>query len=164
MAVKCLKNEMKKILIFLVGIMAFVSHAAFAQVQPKDKQLYQTIAQMDSVMFGAFNRQDLDVLKTVFATDLEFYNDGGGVTGYQETINNFKAMFARNKTSNLRRELVPGTLEVYPVPGFGAIEVATHRFIHTENGKEEVGTLKFVQTWRYKDGKWQATRVISLGH
>lgn len=155
---------MKKVIFFLICISALQGSRALAQLKPKNEQLYRTIAHMDSLMFDAFNHQNMEVLQTVFAANVEFYNDGGGISDYQTTISNFKAMFARNKTSGLRRELVPGTLEVYPVPGFGAIELGTHRFIHTENGKEEIGTMKFIQTWQFKDGKWQATRVISIGH
>ena len=131
---------------------------------PKDRQLYDTILHMDGVMFDAFNRCDLDTLKTVFAENVEFYNDGGGLGDYQTTMNNFKTMFERNATTGLRRELVKESLEVYPMPGFGAVETGTHRFIHTENGKEEVGTMKFIQVWQFKEGQWKATRVISLGH
>lgn len=132
--------------------------------QPKDTKLYATILHMDSVMFDAFNDHDIKVLKSVFADNLEFYNDGGGMTDYKTTIANFEAMFGRNKETGLKRELVKGSLEVYPVPGAGAIEIGTHCFIHTENGKEEIGIMKFVHIWQYKDGLWKATRVISLGH
>jgi len=100
----------------------------------------------------------------VFATNVEFYNDGGGVSDYATTMKNFKEMFLRNKNTGLRRELLPETLEVYPVPGFGAIEIGTHRFFHTENGKQEVGTMRFIQTWQLKDNEWKVTRVISIGH
>lgn len=138
--------------------------AQTAPDSPKDPALYQTILHLDNVMFDAFNRRDLDTLKKVFAENVEFYNDGGGVSNYQTTIENFKRMFERNANTGLRRELVKGSLEVYPLPGFGAIEIGTHRFIHSENGKEEIGTMKFVQVWQHKDGEWKATRVISVGH
>ena len=138
--------------------------AQAAPYTPKDQALYDTIQRMDGTMFDAFNRQDLATLKTVFAENVEFYNDGGGVSDYRTTMENFKTMFERNANTGLRRELVKGSLEVYSVPDFGAIEVGAHRFIHTENGKEEVATMKFVQVWQLKDGMWKATRVISLGH
>ena len=130
----------------------------------KDRVLYETILRMDGVMFDAFNHHDLDTLKKVFAENVEFYNDGGGVSNYATTMENFKVMFARNTNTGLRRELVKDSLEVYPLPDFGAIEMGTHRFIHRENGREEVGTMKFVQVWQHKDGEWKATRVISVGH
>jgi hypothetical protein len=28
----------------------------------------------------------------------------------------------------VHRELVPGTLEVHPIPGYGALEIGAHRF------------------------------------
>ncbi|WP_343693525.1 nuclear transport factor 2 family protein [Chitinophaga sp.] len=156
-----MKNKILLLLCISLSQLTFAQKSAYV---PKDKALYDTIAHMDSVMFNAFNTHDIAVLEKVFATDVEFYNDGGGVTDYATTMKNFKAMFEWNKATGLRRELVSGSLEVYPMPGFGAIEVGEHRFIHKENGKEEVAQMKFVQVWRWKDGVWQATRVISIGH
>jgi hypothetical protein len=34
------------------------------------------------------------------------------------------------------RELVPGTLQVYPVKDYGAIEMGVHRFHHPRHEKE----------------------------
>lgn len=155
---------MKHLLIILAIFSLHTAKAQTTPYQPKNQQLYRTILHMDSVMFDAFNTRNIEVLKNVFAPDVEFYNDGGGLSDYTTTISNFKAMFARNTQTGLRRELVAGSLEVYPVPGFGAIEIANHRFIHTENGKEEIGTMNFIQTWQFKNGQWKATRVISIGH
>jgi hypothetical protein len=129
----------------------------------KDVKLYQAIAHMDSVCFDAFNTQDLKTLERVFAENVEFYNDGGKVTNYQQTMESFKKMFASNTASPLKRTLV-GSIEVYPLKEFGAIEVGTHQFTHVENGKEEIGIFKFVQVWELKDGAWKMTRVISYDH
>ncbi len=129
----------------------------------KDPKLYQTIAHMDSVCFDAFNVQDLKTLSHVFAENVEFYNDGGKVTNYQQTMESFKKMFASNTASPLKRTLV-GSIEVYPLKDFGAIEVGVHQFTHVENGKEEIGIFKFVQVWELKDGAWKMTRVISYDH
>lgn len=129
----------------------------------KDAELYRTIAHMDSVCFDAFNARDLKTLSSVFAENVEFYNDGGKVTNYQQTMESFKKMFASNTASPLKRTLV-GNIEVYPLKDFGAIEVGVHQFTHVENGKEEVGVFKFVQIWELKDGAWKMTRVISYDH
>lgn len=129
----------------------------------KDAELYRTIAHMDSVCFDAFNARDLKTLSSVFAENVEFYNDGGKVTNYQQTMESFKKMFASNTASPLKRTLV-GNIEVYPLKDFGAIEVGVHQFTHVENGKEEVGIFKFVQIWELKDGAWKMTRVISYDH
>jgi len=117
---------------------------------------------MDSLMFDAFNTHNLEALKTLFAPNLEFYHDKGGLNGYDVTINNFKSIFA--STPGLHRELVPGTLEVYAIPGYGAVEIGEHRFIHVENGQTQIGLYKFIHTWQFKNNQWQVTRVVSVGH
>jgi hypothetical protein len=129
-----------------------------------DQQLYNTILHMDSICFDAFNAYDMEKLKKVFADNVEFYHDLGGLTYYDQTMQNFEKMFAQNKNTGLKRELVKGSLEVYPIKDFGAIEVGIHRFTHTENGKQEVGLLKFLHVWQYKNNEWKITRVISYDH
>ncbi|XHR96236.1 nuclear transport factor 2 family protein [Mucilaginibacter sp. UC70_90] len=155
-------------ILFIIGFAAILS-ASVANAQtkafkPKDQQLFNTIAHMDSVMFNAFNSRNLEVMKTLFAPDVEFYNDGKGLTGYEGTMAGFKGIFENKQAADLRRDLLKETLEVYPMPGFGAIEMGTHRFTHTENGQPVIGLMKFVHIWQYKDGLWKVTRVVSVGH
>lgn len=97
-----------------------------------------------------------------FTKDVEFYNDGGGLTTYDQTSLNFATMF--EGTPDIRRELVKGSLEVYPLKGYGAIAIGAHRFCHNEKGKEECGTFRFTTIWRQKEDKWKMSRVISYGH
>ena len=127
-------------------------------------ELYDEIAHMDSVMFAAFNAHDLEKLQSVFSEDLEFYHDKGGLTGYAQTMENFKKLFSTNKTTGLRRDLVKGSLEVYPIKDYGAIETCLHRFCHLENGKNDCGTFKNIMVWQLKNGQWKVTRVISYDH
>ena len=76
----------------------------------------------------------------------------------------FREMCARG--SHIRRELVKGSLEVYPIKNYGAIEIGIHRFFHTNKGQQEKpsGTYKFIHVWQKKDGQWKISRVISYGH
>ena len=129
---------------------------------PVSQDLYDTIAHMDSVLFDAFNSRNLDKLKTLFTHDLEFYHDKSGLSGYEKNMENFKENFAKN--NKLNRKLVPGSLEVYPIQDYGAIQTGSHTFCHTENGKEDCGTFKFVHVWQKKDGEWKISRVVSYGH
>jgi len=87
-----------------------------AAYKPKDQKLYDTIEQLDAALFDAFNRQDLESLMKFFSEDIEFFDDGEGLTNYKQNLESFKGLFARNKTSSLRRELVKDSLEVYAVP------------------------------------------------
>jgi Domain of unknown function (DUF4440) len=124
--------------------------------------LYKEIAGLDSIVFNAFNTRDIDLFKSFFAEDLEFYHDKGGLTGYDHTINFLKTTAKQN--NQLRRELVKGSLEVYPIPGYGAMEIGAHIFCHLENDKQDCGTFKFVQIWQKKNDKWIITRVVSYDH
>ncbi|MBS1934962.1 MAG: nuclear transport factor 2 family protein [Bacteroidetes bacterium] len=125
-------------------------------------ELYNTIARMDSVLFNAYNAHDVNEIKKYFTEDLEFYHDKGGLSNYTENVAGFTQVFQNNK--DIRRDLVPGTLDVYPVKNFGAMEIGEHRFCHTENGQQVCGTFKFAMIWQLKNGEWKISRVISYGH
>jgi Domain of unknown function (DUF4440) len=131
---------------------------------PVSKELYDTIAHMDSMMFNAFNAHDVVALGNCFSDSLEFFHDKGGLTNYQQTIANFKNLFDRNATTNLRRDIVAGSLEVYPIKNYGAVEICLHRFCHYENGKQDCGTFKNIMIWQNKNNQWKVTRVISYDH
>lgn len=126
------------------------------------RRLYDEIAEMDRVMFDAFNRHDLAQVRALFAPDLEFYHDTGGKLSFEQAMGGMQSNFEKN--NSLRRDLVPGSLEVYPIPDYGAIEAGSHRFCHVENGKEECGTFKFVHVWQKQDGKRKITRAVSYDH
>jgi hypothetical protein len=124
--------------------------------------LRDEIARADASMFDAFNAHDLDETKRWFAPELEFYHDKDGALSYAEVMEGFRKLFAQN--NGLKRELVKGSLEVYPIKDFGAIEVGSHRFCHVENGRDDCGVFKFVLVWRQTDGRWQVTRALSYDH
>ncbi len=132
------------------------------QRTPEAQRLYDEIARMDAAMFDAFNAQDIDTLMALFSSDLEFYHDKGGLQSYSEVTAGFQRLFAQK--NGLRRDLVKGSLEVYPIKGYGAIEVGEHRFCHSEAGQPDCGTFKFLHVWKENGGKWQVTRVVSYGH
>ncbi|PEN12665.1 DUF4440 domain-containing protein [Longibacter salinarum] len=154
------------LLLLMFAVSAFTSTGhAFGQSGPPlppSDELHREIAAMDSVMFSTFNRGDLNQLKTLFTRDLEFYHDKSGLTSYDENMAAFEELFSRG--NGLTRELVPGSLEVYPIPGYGAIEVGKHTFCHDTAKGEDCGTFPFVQVWRKVGDTWKVSRVISYGH
>ena len=131
---------------------------------PVSKELYDTIAYMDSIFFTAFNMRDLDKIETLLSEDLEFYHDLGGVTNYSQNIDAFTRTFESER--KLRRELVKESLEIYPIKDYGAIETGIHRFYATEKGQQEKlsSEAKFVHVWQKKDSTWRISRIISYGH
>jgi ketosteroid isomerase-like protein len=134
--------------------------AASQPAQPSGLQ--PEIERMDSLLFAAFNARDFMALQTFFAPDLEFYQDNEGLENYTQTMKDFSEML--RQPSKIRRELIPGSLEVYPIKNYGAIEVGSHRFCHDENGKAECGTFKFLHVWRKTDTTWQLSRIVSYAH
>lgn len=137
---------------------------ATAAHPPADAALYRAIARQDSLLFVAFNQHDLPTLRRFFAPDLEFYHDKGGLSDFEQTMQGFGRLFEQNRSTGLHRVLVPGTLEVYPIKGYGAVETYQHRFCHVENGRDDCGTFKNLMVWRLRDGQWQITRVVSYDH
>jgi hypothetical protein len=150
-----------KALFLLVSIMA-ASNKAKTQGLPPSDTLYRQIAKMDSVLFTAFNNRDMETFKKIFAEDLEFYHDKGGLTDYAYTVQSFKNTIARN--DGLKRTLVKGSLEVYPIKDYGAIQIGAHTFCHLENGKDDCGTFKFVHIWKRIGDEWKIVRVVSYDH
>lgn len=160
-----MKPKSFTLILFLLAAMVVAGLRTNAQsIQPTvgNQELYQEIAKQDSLLFNAFNTRDIDLFKTMFTEDLEFYHDKGGLTGYEHTIDFLKTTAQGN--NQLKRELVKGSLEVYPIPGYGAMEIGMHRFCHLDNGKQSCGTFKFVHIWQKKDNQWKITRVISYDH
>jgi len=125
-------------------------------------ELDKTIATLDAALFDAYNRCDLEKFGSFIADDVEFYHDQGGVTlGKEDLI----ASVRKNICGKVSRELLPRTIQVYHMKGYGAVEMGVHRFHHPgHDDTEPVGEGKFIQLWRYKDGAWKITRVISYDH
>jgi hypothetical protein len=140
----------------------YLVNTKFTSSPSGTNSLYQEIAHMDSVLFNAFNNHDMNTFKNLFAPDLEFYHDKGGLTDYNYSIQSFANTIAQN--NGLRRELVKGSLEVYPIKDYGAIQVGVHTFCHPENGKMDCGTFKFVHIWKKIGNDWKITRVVSYDH
>jgi ketosteroid isomerase-like protein len=131
---------------------------------PVSQNLYNTIQLQDSLLFAAFNEHNSSKLMSYFSEDLEFYHDKGGLSDYAGTTTGFESLFKNNQTTGLRREIVPGSLEVYPINDYGAIETCLHQFCHKEKGKDDCGTFKNTMIWKKTDTGWKVTRVISYDH
>ena len=123
------------------------------------EELTRTITALDKQLFDAYNTCNIEKLGTLVTDDLEFYHDKTGLAvGKQPFLDAIK----KNICGKATRELIPGSLEVYPLHGYGAVEIGVHRFRHP--GDSDVGEAKFVTLWQYKDGAWRISRVISYDH
>ena len=148
---------------FLISLLVTISVSAQEKkVAPTPLELYKEIERADSILFQAFNRQDMATFKAMFTKDLEWFQDNGGLIPYKTVFENFGNTFKNE--NKLSRVLVKESLEVHPLKDYGAIEIGSHQFRHFENGKEEVGTFKFLMIWNKKDGQWKISRVVSYDH
>jgi hypothetical protein len=127
---------------------------------PDSIELYNSIVHMDSVLFGAYNICDLPTMADCFSEDIEFYHDKGGLMTNRDSI---MAATKRNICGKVTRVLIKGSIEVYPIAGYGAIEMGQHYFINNQEPPTNHPAIgKFVHTWKDENGKWRLTRVISL--
>jgi hypothetical protein len=126
--------------------------------------LFDELARMDSLLFDAsFVACDTARVNGLFAPDVEFYHD---LTGYKRGAA-VRADFARlarecPRDRGMRRELVPGTLRVYPLKDYGAVQQGMHRFV--ERGAAVPVVARFVHVWRRDGAGWKVGRVLSYDH
>lgn len=149
------------VILVMTGSTANVN-TSVTDTRDENKALYDTIAYWDSVLFTAFNNRDIETQKRLFSKDVEFYHDKAGLLNYDIVMENTRKNIELN--NGLRRTLIPGSLEVYPIKDYGAVQIGKHQFCHIENGKNDCGTFKFVHVWQKKDGSWKLTRIISYDH
>ena len=137
---------------------------AEAPIEQDSDTLFETVSKLDHKMFDSFNHcsstQRLQEHASYFAVDVEFYHDTGGVTWNRAEM---LANTEKNACGNYRRELVSGSLKVFPIKDFGAIAQGAHRFCQISTGDCE-GLADFTIVWRKQDRAWQATRALSYGH
>ena len=146
---------------------AVAAQAADAALEPQP-DLATTMAALDNAAFDAFNHCEapgqLDRYAGFFAPDVEFYHDLGGVTWTRDAM---IAQTRANVCGKFQRELVPGTLKVWPIKDYGALVRGEHRFCHYKAGGAThpcEGQAEFTILWRHQGDAWTITRAFSYGH
>ena len=143
-----------------------------AALAPTGAELTRSLARFDADFFALFFLGcDPTRLMTMVTPDLEFYHDKAGVVATSGAA--LVADYAKNCEARKapdawrsRRELVPESLRVDPVPGYGAIEAGEHRFYERKgDGPERLaGFAVFTMLWKFDAGGWKLARVMSYGH
>ena len=135
--------------------------AARGQASSPSGELFEKIQSLDTKLFEAYNHCDLKTQGAMIADDLEFYHDKTGLSVGKDP---FLAAIKQNICGKVERTLVPGSLEVYPLNGYGAVEIGVHRFHQAGHPEDPGGEAKFITLWRNNDGEWKLTRAISYDH
>src|SRR3978361_545138 len=145
--------------IMIISVAASAQNTTTYTYKPESKELYNTIAHMDSVYFNAYNTCDMDKQAAIYADSIEFYHDKGGLQNSKQALLD---ALKKNICGKVTRVLVPGSIEVYPIAGFGAVEIGLHQFINHQESETPSKPDKFIVIWRLRNDKWQITRVVSL--
>jgi ketosteroid isomerase-like protein len=182
MTVKALRN--RYLPLGAAVLLAACASSGWAEEPPKQnrggpvagptasQELVAEIAEKDRIFFDAFfNKCDLETVGNFVTEDFEFYHDKGGLTATSRAqfVESIRNMCARQKTGEdyrARRELVEGSLEVYPLNNYGAIEVGVHRFYRITEGKGEKLTevAQFTIIWKKDENGWKISRALSYDH
>src|SRR5437879_8670736 len=129
-------NWKRSLPLFLLVLLVLSSISADAQSVAQPDPLFTTIQSLDTKLFDAYNHCDLTTLGTMVSDDLEFYHDQTGLSVGKES---FLAAIRQNICGKVERALLPETLEVYPLKGYGAVEIGIHRFHHPGRPQDGVG-------------------------
>jgi len=162
---------MNKLINACLVILLLQTFAVKTWAQSAEEKLTAVIMHKDSLFWNAYNNCDVNSFKDFFAEDVEFYHDKGGITlGIEGLAGSMKKNLCSNPNFRLRREVVEGTVKVYPLKKndtiYGAILLGEHVFYINEAGKAERldGHASFTHIWLLKDGVWKMTRILSYDH
>lgn len=157
------KSVTKILLICLLLFSLMIKGSAQEPAKATEKQmLFREISRMDSLLFLAFNTRNIVSLQEYFTTDLEVYQDNTGLRNYAQTVDAFTELFRKDYI--LTRSLVKGSMEVYPIRDYGAIQTGSHEFSHMENGRLESAVFKFTHIWQKTEKGWKIRRLITYDH
>ena len=163
---------MKQLNHLLIISILFIGHYNYAQ-NNKDSELFNILKANDSLMFDiGFNTCDFSQFEYLIADDLEFYHDKSGVINTKsEFINVMKSGICNpSNTFIARRELIKGSLEIFPLYNngviYGAIQTGDHRFFEKNGDQpEKAGSIaKFTHLWILENNLWKLKRVLSYDH
>lgn len=117
----------------IAGLLAALMLGQSPAAPADDAELAHIIAEQDSALFSfMFDRCDPEALADLVSDDLEFYHDRGGLTATRARfIDDYRkgcADWTAPGAWRSRRELAPGTMRVYAIPGVGAVEEGSHLF------------------------------------
>ena len=146
-------------LIVITSCSSTKNNKSISDYKPDDWELYNTIVKLDSIFFDGYNNCKVDISEKYLSENLEFYHDKGGLsTSKKDIIESLK----KNICGKVTRILIPGSIEVYPIANYGAVDIAKHKFFNNQepNAKQNIG--KTVMIWKKEKDAWIITRVISL--
>ncbi len=150
-----------------VVVLLMASSALSAQ---GNAELFRILRANDSLLFNVgFNNADTISFHELLSDNFEFYHDEAGIIPSKAALIASIRDLAK-LTYRPRRQLVEGSMSVYPLKKngqvYGAVQTGEHQFFAKEAGKPEylTSTAKFTHLWLLENGKWKLSRVLSYDH
>lgn len=165
--------------VFIITLSALAILPATAAAQSKRsnpctpaEEMFHQLAAKDRELFdAAFTSCNADKVKELVTEDFEFYHDKWGQTAksgaeFVEMIRGTCERQEKGLDYRARRALVKGSVRVYPLNNYGAIQTGVHRFYKlTEGRKDELTeTATFTHLWKKDKGEWRLARALSFDH
>lgn len=121
--------------------------------------LFDELAKLDAELFdAAFISCDPKKFAQLFTDDAEFYHDLAGAKFGPEV----RTLGPCPKDKGLSRLLNRGSVQVFAVEGYGAIQTGEHSFV--QHGSKTIEVAHFVHLWRKTANGWKMARILSFGH
>lgn len=95
----------------------------------------------------------------LYDENIEFFHDKGGLSTNKKEL--LKAL-EDNICNKVTRTLIKGSIEVYPINNYGAIQIGYHKFFNKEEPDAISTPSKFIMVWKKTNNNWKITKVISL--
>ena len=126
--------------------------------------LRDEILSADRQLFEAYNTCNIAGFASRLSPKLEFFHDTTGLTNYDWNVDALKKRCAEK--TKYHRSLDEQSVQIFPVPGYGAMEIGSHRFYETRpDGSQQLdATPGFANVWEETPDGWKLTRVLSYGH
>ncbi|WP_246175056.1 nuclear transport factor 2 family protein [Tenacibaculum aiptasiae] len=129
------------------------------EYKPADVNLHNQIVKMDSIYFNAYNTCDMKTQANIIDEDIEFFHDKAGLaTSKKELLEALE----KNICGKVTRTLIKGSIEVYPIENYGAVQIGYHKFFNKQESNQKSIPSKFINIWKKENNNWKITRVISL--
>lgn len=154
----------------LIPFLLLLSLNSPAQID-QSRELFKTLKTKDSLIFNiGYNTCDIKQFEDLVSDNFEFYHDKSGLTSSKSAFISSIRNGLCKLTYKPRRELLEGSLEVYPLENngvlYGAIQVGKHRFYAIDKDKSErlTSVAKFIHVWLFESGHWKFSRGLSFDH
>ncbi|WP_347173944.1 nuclear transport factor 2 family protein [Polaribacter uvawellassae] len=154
---------MMKIYLFIIAVT--MSYFAIGQIneipkyKPSNVDLHNQIVKMDAKYFTAYNTCDMETQAELYDENIEFFHDKGGLSTDKNGL--LKAL-KENICNKVTRTLIKGSIEVYPIKDYGAIQIGYHKFYNKKEPNAKSTPSKFIMVWKKEKNSWKITKVISL--